>query len=132
MDEFLRQSVPLVIAIFLVTAMLSLGLDMTIKQVSQPLRNRWLVIKSLLVSVLAVPLIAIVLSRVIPMEQALATGLILFALAAGTEGGPKFAQMIQGNTPFASGLLAVQLTVTIIFLPLVMNVAIPGADVSLG
>ena len=132
MDEFLRQSVPLVIAIFLVKAMLSLGLDMTIKQVSQPLRNRWLVIKSLLVSVLAVPLIAIVLSRVIPMEQALATGLILFALAAGTEGGPKFAQMIQGNTPFASGLLAVQLTVTIIFLPLVMNVAIPGADVSLG
>jgi BASS family bile acid:Na+ symporter len=132
MDEFLRQSVPLVIAIFLVTAMLSLGLDMTIKQVSQPLRNRWLVIKSLLVSVLAVPLIAIFLSRVIPMEQALATGLVLYALAAGTEGGPKFVQMVQGNTPFASGLLAVLLTVTVIFLPMVMNVAIPGADVSLG
>jgi len=43
MDEFLRQSVPLVVAIFLVAAKLSLGLEMTIKQVSQPLRNRWLV-----------------------------------------------------------------------------------------
>jgi bile acid:Na+ symporter, BASS family len=132
MDEFLRQSVPLVIAIFLVTAMLSLGLEMTIKQVSQPLRNRWLVIKSLLVTVVAVPLVAIVLSRVIPMEQALATGLVLYALAAGTEGGPKFVQMVKGNTPFASGLLAVLLTVTVIFLPMVINVAIPGAQVSLG
>jgi BASS family bile acid:Na+ symporter len=132
MDEFLRQSVPLAIAIFLVTAMLSLGLDMTVKQVSQPLRNRWLVIKSLLVSVLAVPLIAIVLTRVIPMEQALATGLVIYALAAGTEGGPKFVQMVQGNTPFAFGLLAVLLTATVIFLPMVINVAIPDADVALG
>jgi BASS family bile acid:Na+ symporter len=132
MDEFLRQSVPLAIAIFLVTAMLSLGLDMTVKQVSQPLRNRWLVIKSLLVSVLAVPLIAIVLTRVIPMEQALATGLVIYALAAGTEGGPKFVQMVQGNTPSAFGLLAVLLTATVIFLPMVINVAIPDADVALG
>jgi BASS family bile acid:Na+ symporter len=132
MDEFLRQSVPLAIAIFLVTAMLSLGLDMTVKQVSQPLRNRWLVIKSLLVSVLAVPLIAIVLTRVIPMAQALATGLVIYALAAGTEGGPKFVQMVQGNTPFAFGLLAVLLTATVIFLPMVINVAIPDADVALG
>ena len=132
MDEFLRQSVPLAIAIFLVTAMLSLGLDMTVKQVIEPLRNRRLVTMSLLISALVVPLIAIVLSRVIPMEQALATGLILYALAAGTEGGPKFVQLVKGNTPFACGLLAVQIIVTVIFLPLVINVAIPGAQVSLG
>ena len=132
MDELLRQSVPLAIAIFLVTAMLSLGLDMTVKQVIQPLRNRRLVIMSLLTSALVVPLIAIVLTRVIPMEQALATGLILYALAVGTEGGPKFVQLVHGNTPFAFGLLGVQLTVTVIFLPLVINVAIPDAQVALG
>ena len=37
MDEILRQSVPLAIAIFLVTAMLSLGLDMTVRQIVEPL-----------------------------------------------------------------------------------------------
>ena len=132
MDEFLRQSVPLAIAIFLVTAMLSLGLDMTVKQVIEPLQKRRLVIMSLLASALAVPLIAIVLTRVIPVEEALATGLIVYALAAGTEGGPKFVQLVNGNTPFAFGLLALLLTVTVIFLPLVINVAIPGAQVSLG
>ena len=117
MDEFLRQSVPLGIAIFLVTAMLSLGLDMTVKQVMEPLRNRRLVTMSLLISALAVPLMAIVLTRVIPMEQALATGLVLYALAAGTEGGPKFVQLVHGNTPFASGLLAVLLTICTNFGP---------------
>ena len=132
MDELLRQSVPLAIAIFLVTAMLSLGLDLTVKQVIEPLRNRRLVIKSLLTSTLVVPLIAIALTQFIPMEQALATGLILFALAAGTEGGPKFVQLVNGNTHFALGLLAAQLTVTVIFLPLVMNAAIPGAEIAVG
>jgi len=132
MDEFLRQSVPLAIAIFLVTAMLSLGLDLTVKQVIEPLRNRRLVIKSLLTSTLVVPLVAIALTQFIPMEQALATGLILFALAAGTEGGPKFVQLVNGNTHFALGLLAAQLTVTVIFLPLVMNAAIPGAEIAVG
>ena len=132
MDEILRQSVPLGIAIFLVTAMLSLGLDMTVKQVMEPLRNRRLVTKSVLISALVVPLMAIVLTRVIPMEQALATGLVLYALAAGTEGGPKFVQLVHGNTPFASGLLAVLLTVTVIFLPMVINLVIPGAQISLG
>lgn len=132
MDEFLRQSVPLAIAIFLVTAMMSLGLDMTIKQLIEPLRNRRLVIMSLLTSAVAVPLIAIILIRLIPMEQALAMGLVLYALAAGTEGGPKFVQLINGNTPFAFGLLAVLLIVTVIFLPLVINVAVPGAEVSIG
>jgi len=132
MDEFLRQSVPLAIAIFLVTAMLSLGLDMTVKQVIEPLRNRRLVIVSLLTSVVAVPLIAIILTRFIPMEPALAMGLVLYALAAGTEGGPKFVQLINGNTAFAFGLLAVLLIVTVIFLPLVINVAIPDAEVSIG
>jgi BASS family bile acid:Na+ symporter len=105
---------------------------MTVKQVVRPLRNRRLVIKSLLTSALVVPLIAIALTWVIPMEQALATGLILYALAAGTEGGPKFVQLVHGNTPFAFGLLAALLIVTVFFLPLVMNVAIPGADVALG
>ena len=49
MDEVLRQSVPLAIAVFLVTAMLSLGLDLTIKQVLEPMRKRRLVVMSLLV-----------------------------------------------------------------------------------
>ncbi len=132
MDELLRQSVPLVIAVFLFTAMLSQGLDMTIRQVIEPLRNRRLVILSLLTSAVAVPLIAIVLSRVIPMEQAFATGLVLYALAAGSEGGPKFVQLVNGNSAFAFGLLAVLLSATIIFLPLVINVAVPGAQVALG
>ena len=131
MADTLQQFVPLAIAIFLVTAMFSLGLDLTVRQIMTPLRNRRLVFVSILTSALVVPLIAIVLSRVIPMEQALATGLVLYALSAGTEGGPKFVQLVNGNTPFAFGLLAVLLTVTVIFLPLVINLAIPGAEVSL-
>ncbi len=43
MDELLRQSVPLAIAVFLATAMLSVGLDLTVRQVVEPLRRGRLV-----------------------------------------------------------------------------------------
>jgi len=132
MDELLTQSVGLVVAIFLVTAMLSLGLAMTVQQIGHALDNKLLVLKALLVGFLLVPVIAIALTQVIPMEKALATGLILYALAGGTEGGPKFVQIVGGNTPFASALLAVLLTGTVILLPMVINVAIPDANVSMG
>lgn len=67
MDEILRQALPLGMAIFLITAMLSVGLDMTVKQVIEPLRKPRLVIMSLLAGVLVAPLTAIALSRVIPI-----------------------------------------------------------------
>jgi BASS family bile acid:Na+ symporter len=86
----------------------------------EPLRNRRLVIKSVLISGLAVPLVAIALTQALAMEQALATGLIVYALAAGTEGGPKFVQLVKGSTAFAFGLLVA------------INLAIPGAEVSVG
>ena len=78
------------------------------------------------------PLVAIALTQALAMEQALATGLIVYALAAGTEGGPKFVQLVKGSTAFAFGLLGVLLTVTVVFLPLAINLAIPGAEVSVG
>ena len=131
-DEFLRQSVGAAIAIFLVTAMFSLGLDLTVRQLTSALSDKRLVIKSLLTNIALVPLLAIVITSVIPMDNALRTGIILYAFAAGTEGGPKFVQIVGGNTAFAFGLLTVMLTITVTLVPLILSLVIPDAHVDIG
>jgi len=128
-NEILNQAVGPFIAIFLVTAMFSLGLDLTIGQIGLALRKRRLVLVSLLVNFVAIPLLAIAISRIIPMERALQLGIVLYAFSAGTEGGPKFVQMVQGNTAFAFGLLVLMLIFTVTLVPLLLAWVMPGAHI---
>ena len=124
LKELLTQYVPLLIISFLVTAMFSLGLDLTVKQIIEPLKNKRLVLTSMLTNVIAVPLLAFALTSVIPMHEGFRIGIILYALAAGTEGGPKFVQIVKGNAAFALGLLMLLLTFTVICLPMVLSLAV--------
>ena len=132
MQELLAKTLPLVALAFLATSMFNVGLDLTVRQIAEPLRNRSLLGRALVASVLLVPVLAAVLGRLLPMEQALATGLIVYGLAAGTEGGPKFVQLARGNAGFAVGLLAMLLTITIVAMPMVLSLVVPDAHVDRG
>ena len=129
---YFSQFVPFLALAFLVSAMLSVGLDLTLRQISEPLRDRRLVAISLALNFVLVPLTAVVITRVVPMDPALAIGMIVYALAAGTEGGPKFTQIGRGNAGFALGLLAVMLMITIVVLPAELSWVVPGAHVDRG
>jgi len=126
--EFLTQYVGLFIVIFLVTAMFSLGLDLTVRQIIEPLKNKRLVATAMLTNAVVVPLLAFALTYVIPMHDGFRIGIILYALAAGTEGGPKFVQIVKGNAAFALGLLVLLLTFTVVFMPIVLSFAIGDFD----
>ena len=129
MHTILAQTLPLVALGFLVLAMFSLGLDLTPRQIVEPLRDKRLLGYSLLANFVLVPLVALVVTRVVPMDEALAIGIVVYALAAGTEGGPKFVQMAKANAGFAMGLLAIMLAITIVVMPAVLSMIVPDAHV---
>jgi BASS family bile acid:Na+ symporter len=132
MQEILTQATGPLIALFLVAAMFSLGLDLTLRQILGSMRDRRLVTKSLLVNLVLVPLLAIVITSLIPMHEGLRIGIVIFAISAGTEGGPKFVHMIKGNTAFAFGLLVLMLTFTVTLVPLILPLVIPHAEIQTG
>ena len=78
------------------------------------------------------PLLALAVTALIPMDEALRTGIVVYAIAAGTEGGPKFVQMIKGNSAFAFGLLALLLIFTVTLVPLIIPLVIPNAEIHTG
>ncbi len=132
MNEMLMQATGPLIALFLVSAMFSLGLDLTLRQIIGSLGNRTLVTKSLLVNLAVVPLLALAVTSLIPMHEGLRIGIVVYAIAAGTEGGPKFVQMIKGNTAFAFGLLVLMLIFTVTLVPLILPLVIPHAVIHTG
>jgi len=60
----------------------------------------------------------------------LAIGLILLATAAGAPFLPKLVQVAKGNVAFGVGLMVLLMVATIIYLPLVMPLLLPGVTVN--
>ena len=68
---------------FVVAGMLGTGLSLTVAQVLGPLKNRRLVIVALVANFVLVPLLAYVITLVLPLDEPLEIGLIVLACVAG-------------------------------------------------
>lgn len=117
---------------FVVSSMLAMGLSLTVGQIAEPLRNLRLVLFALAANFVIVPATAFVLGQVIPMDEQLRIGLILLGTAAGAPFLPKLAQIAKANVPFAVGLMALLIIVTVGYLPIVLPLLLPGVEVDAG
>jgi predicted Na+-dependent transporter len=116
--------------LFIVASMLAMGMSLTVAQILQPLRNVRLVIVALLGNFVLVPLLAFIINRVIPLEQSLQTGLIVLGTAAGAPFLPKLVQGAKGNVAFGVGLMTLLMVATIVYMPLVLPLLLPGVEVN--
>jgi BASS family bile acid:Na+ symporter len=130
MSEILAVIMNLSVLVFVITSMLAMGLNLTVKQIVEPLRNTRLVILALIANFILVPILAYLIISVISLEQGLATGLILIATAAGAPFLPKLAQAAKGNLAFAVGLMVLLMVVTIIYMPIVLPLLLQGVEVN--
>lgn len=117
---------------FVVTSMFSFGLRLTFKQIIDPLRNGRLVLMALLANFVILPAAALLLARLLRLDDDLRIGLILISTVAGAALVPKLAQIAKGNVPFAVALVALLLVATVIYLPLVLPLLMPGVQVDAG
>jgi BASS family bile acid:Na+ symporter len=124
--DFLQALMNLSVLVFVITSMLAMGLNLTVGQIIEPLRNARLVILALVANFILVPILAYLILLIIPLDQGLATGLILMATAGGAPFLPKLAQAAKGNMAFSVGLMVLLMMVTIVYMPLVLPVLLQG------
>jgi predicted Na+-dependent transporter len=117
---------------FVVSSMLAMGLSLRVGQIFEPLRNLRLVLLALLANFVIVPATAYLLAQVIPMDDQLQIGLILMGSAAGAPFLPKLAQIAKANVAFSVGLMALLIVVTVVYLPIVLPLLLPGVQVDAG
>ena len=125
-----ERAIPVAVLVFVLSSMLAMGLGLKVAQITAPLRNLRLVAMSLLANFAVMPLGAIVLARVLRLDEPLGVGLLLLGVAAGAPFLPKLAQIAKGNLAFAVALMVLLMVITVGYLPLVLPILLPGVSVN--
>jgi BASS family bile acid:Na+ symporter len=126
----LEKGVPIATLVFVVSSMLAMGLGLKVAQVADPLRNLHLVSMSLLANFVLMPAGAVVLARLLRLEEPLGVGLLLLGVAAGAPFLPKLTEIAKGNVAFAVALMVLLMVITVAYLPLVLPILLPGVSVN--
>lgn len=129
MNETLMAIGTLAIYFFVVTSIAAIGLNLTVNEILDPWKKKWLLSISLVTNFVIIPLFALFILYVIPLDTDLATGLIIVAAAAGAPSLPKAMDIIGGNVAYAVGLTIVLILVTIFYLPLLLPCLIEGVSI---
>jgi len=126
----LERAVPIATLAFVLSSMLAMGLGLKVAEITAPLRNLRLVAMSLLANFVVMPVAAVLLARVLRLDEPLGVGLLLLGVAAGAPFLPMLAQIARGNLAFAVALMVLLMVVTVGYLPLVLPILLPGVSVS--
>lgn len=128
--ELLNTLYNLMGLVFVLGTIASMGLSLTMKQITGPLRNARFVIIALLANFVVPPILAFILIRVFSLDEPLAVGLLLVSLAAGAPGLPKTAVFAKVDTAAATGLMVLLVVATIIVLPIALPLLLTGISVT--
>lgn len=118
------------VLIFIITSMLGMDFSLTIPQILSPLKNRRLVIMSLVANFVLVPILSLVIVGIVPLSEGLKIGLILVGFAAGGAFLPKLVQIAKGDMALTAGLMVLLMVITIVYLPIVLPFALTGVQVN--
>jgi BASS family bile acid:Na+ symporter len=128
--QLLRQAIPVVMLVFVVSSMLAVGVSLTVGQIIAPLKNGRLVLLALLANFVLMPLGALAIARVLRLDEPLGIALLLLGAAAGAPFLPKLATLAKSSLPFAVGLMVLLMVLTVAYMPLVLPLLLEGVSVN--
>ncbi len=128
-DDILLTVTQVGMLTFVVASMASMGLGLTIDRITAPLGDLRLVGLLLLANFVFVPLVAIAAGRLLPMEEAAATAVIIIGCCAGAPFLPKLAQLAKGDVALAVGTMVLLMVLTVGYAPIVVPLVVEGAEV---
>jgi len=128
--ELLNTLYNLMGLVFVLGTIASMGLSLTIAQITGPLRNVRFVGIALLANFVVPPILALLLIRVFNLDEPLAVGLLLVSLAAGAPALPKTAVFAKVDTAAATGLMVLLVVATIVVMPIALPLLLTGISVT--
>ena len=128
MDDLLHHLHKLAVFTFLISSMGAIGLALTPRAITTPLRDARFVLLALGLNFLLAPAFAWLLTVLIPLDRAQVAGLLLLGGAAGAPFLPKLVQTARGDLAPTASLMILLTAGTILFLPFALPLMIPGLN----
>lgn len=129
MFEFLRSAIQYIAPVFVISAMLNVGLTQKPKDIAQHLKNWPFVIKMLLANFVFAPLLMIVALHFAPFDPALKAGLLIFSLGAGAPLLIKLTQTAEHEVALGAAVMMLLTVVTVPYMPIVLPLVLSGVSV---
>ncbi|HQX51105.1 MAG TPA: hypothetical protein PLR25_14420 [Planctomycetaceae bacterium] len=126
----MKQIADLMLLVFVVSCVLSVGLSLTVSQILAPLRQTRLVVFSLVVNFVVVPVLAVAITKMLSLSEPAKIGLLLLGSAAGAPFLPKIIEVVKGDVAFSVALMALLMLASLAYMPLVLPLMLPGVSVN--
>jgi BASS family bile acid:Na+ symporter len=117
MESLLGPAARALLIGFLVTVMISVGLEVTARECVATLRNQRHLIGALVANFVVVPLLGLGIARILPMPTNIETGFLLLAAAPGALFAINFTHKMRGSVPFAAAILFLLTVLSLLFTP---------------
>ncbi|MBK9088149.1 MAG: hypothetical protein IPL90_03530 [Holophagales bacterium] len=120
-----------IVAVFYAVANLaSMGLELDLRETLRSLRSVRLLALTLGWSWIAGPALAVALTKVLPMAEPYAIGLLIFSLAPTAPALPLFIRIARADMSLAAAIMPLSVVGTVVLMPLLAPFLIPGLTVS--
>jgi BASS family bile acid:Na+ symporter len=125
MDPLAILSKALLVLVLWTTG-LGLGMGYTVREVLAPLHRVRMVALAVIVNVAIVPVLVWAATRLLDVDSAYTTGILLAAFSMAAPSSLKMVQMARGNVPFAIALVVLLSVLNVVTIPFWASLLLPG------
>lgn len=112
--------------IFLVTAMLSIGMQTRLTDLRSLALSGNFVFRTMLANFLVVPILGIAVAWLFPLQPHVAGALLILACTPGGLGALQFTSRVESGAPLASATLFLLSLTAVLISPLILEIVLPG------
>lgn len=127
--EILNKAGLAAILVLVVTSMTAVGTSYSVTRIIAPLRDARLVLVTLSANFVLMPLASLGLAAALRLDEPLAEGLLLLGMASGAPLIPNLVALAKGSLPLAVGIMILLTAGTLVYLPLILPLLLPGVIV---
>ncbi|MBP7937552.1 MAG: bile acid:sodium symporter [Phycisphaerae bacterium] len=122
----LEIALKVTLVLFMVGNLLDMGLRLKLREALGGLRNVRFVVLSVLWGFVLCPALAYLLTKVVPLEQPYAIGLILLGMVPCAPFLPPMVDKARGDMAYAAAFMLLASVVTVVYMPLAVPVMVMG------
>jgi BASS family bile acid:Na+ symporter len=130
MTDLLTIALKIVLVIFMAGNLLDMGLRLNLKDALLGLRDVRFVVYTLIWSFVLSPALAFAITRIIPLDEHYATGLLLMGLAPCAPFLPAIVDKAKGDLGYTAALMLLTAVGTVALMPIGVPLLVPGLSVS--
>jgi len=126
MADILPKLLNLTLVLFMVGSLLEMGLRLKLGEARGAIRNVRFVALTLLWSFVLGPALALLLTKIIPLPEPYALGMLFLGMAPCAPFLPKLTERAHGDLPYVAAFMALTAVGTVIYMPFAVPVLVKG------